>query len=150
MTSRILVAFDESPQAKAALRHALERYPDAEVTVVHVTDPGEWIYPDELGGSFYAEGAFEAAKETAEALLEEASAIAAEADREVRTVADVGPTAATIVECAQEHEADLIVLGSHGRRGLARFLLGSVAERVARRAPVSVTVIREPVPEADD
>ena len=144
MSSRILVAFDESPQARAALRHALERYPDAEVVVVHVTDPGEWVYPDELGGTYYAESAFEAAQETAESLLESAAEIAAAAGREVTTVAEVGPTAGTIVDCAEDREVDHIVMGSHGRRGLSRFLLGSVAERVARRAPVSVTMIREP------
>ena len=141
------MAYDASPQATGALLHALERYPDAEVTAIHVTDPSEWIYPDELGGSYYAEEAFEAAEESAEELLEEAAATAREADREVTTVAEVGPVARTVVEYAEANDVDHIVIGSHGRRGLSRFLLGSVAEAVARRSPVSVTMIRESAPE---
>ena len=48
-----------------------------------------------------------------------------------------------IVEAAVEWPADIIVLGSHGRRRLDRFLLGSVAESVMRHAPCSVEIVRE-------
>lgn len=53
-----------------------------------------------------------------------------------------GPPAAEIVRFAQELEADLIVLGTHGRTGFAHALLGSVAERVVRKAPCAVMTIR--------
>lgn len=149
MAARILVAYDQSPQAEAALDHALERYPEADVTVIHVTDPGEWLYPDELGGGYYAEGAFEAAKESADELLEKAEVAAEAAGREVTTVSEVGAVATTVVEYAEDNDIDHIVIGSHGRRGLSRFLLGSVAESVARRSPVSITMIREPASESD-
>lgn len=147
MGPHVLVAYDESPQATGALVHALERYPEADVAVIHVTDPSEWIFPDELGGSYYAEEAFEAAEESADELLDEAAATAREAGREVTTVSEVGSVAHTILEYAEANDVDHIVLGSHGRRGLSRFLLGSVAEAVARRSPVSVTMIRESAPE---
>jgi nucleotide-binding universal stress UspA family protein len=58
-----------------------------------------------------------------------------------------GQAANAIVAYAEDHDVDRIVVGSHGRRGLSRFLLGSVAERVARRAPGSVTIVRESDPE---
>ncbi len=49
-----------------------------------------------------------------------------------------------ILEVAKELEVDVIVLGTHGRRGLSRLLLGSVAEAVVRRASVPVVTVREP------
>lgn len=143
MPDHILVAFDESPQSRAALEHALTTYPESGVTVIHVTDPREWIYPDELGGGYYAEEAFERAQESGAELLSNAVQFAEDAGHEVSTAAEVGGPATTIVEYAEEHGIEHIVVGSHGRRGLARFLLGSVAESVVRRSPVSVTVIRE-------
>lgn len=147
MANRILVAYDESPQAEAALGHVLSTYPEAEVTVLHVTDPREWIYPDELGGGYYAEDAFERAQASADDLLASAEALASERGREVTTVAETGRPANTVVEYAEEHDADHIVMGSHGRTGFSRILLGSVAEVVVRRSPVSVTVIRETLDE---
>jgi nucleotide-binding universal stress UspA family protein len=59
------------------------------------------------------------------------------------TTPDMDPRHA-IVDCAREWGADLIILGSHGRRGLDRLLLGSVAESVVRHAPCSVEVVRLP------
>ncbi|SER87479.1 universal stress protein [Natrinema salaciae] len=142
MASRILVALDESPQARAAFRHALSTYPDAEIHVLHVNDPREWSSSDGMGG-FYSEDAYERTQQSAEQLLDEAAEIAREYDAAVTTNTTVGKAAPGIVRYAEEHDVDHIVLGSHGRRGLSRFLLGSVAERVARRSPGSVTIVRE-------
>jgi len=142
MSQQILVAFDESPQAHAALRHTLSTYPETAISVLHVNDPREWVYSDAMGG-YYSEEAFERAQESAEELLSEAEAIAEDYDEEITTATEMGQAANTIVEYAEENDIDHIVLGSHGRTGLSRFLLGSVAETVARRSPVSVTIIRE-------
>lgn len=49
-----------------------------------------------------------------------------------------------IVRCARDREADLIVLGTHGRSGLAHLLIGSVAERVVRKAPCPVLTVKHP------
>ena len=54
-----------------------------------------------------------------------------------------------IVEAAREWPADLIVLGSHGRRGLDRLFLGSVAESVVRHAPCSVSIVRTPIADVE-
>lgn len=74
--------------------------------------------------------------------------LAAELGRDVRvlTATEVGmPAAPVIVRYAQRHGADLVVLGTHGRTGVTRALIGSVAERVVRTAPCPVlTVRREP------
>jgi nucleotide-binding universal stress UspA family protein len=53
-----------------------------------------------------------------------------------------GPPAAEIVKAARRWQADLIVIGSHGRRGIRRALIGSVAEAVVRQAPCPVLVVR--------
>jgi universal stress protein A len=53
-----------------------------------------------------------------------------------------GNPATEILEAAREWKADLVVIGSHGRRGLARLVMGSVAEGVTRHAPVPVLVVR--------
>jgi len=58
-----------------------------------------------------------------------------------------GDPAVVIVETAQETDADLIVMGTHGRAGLTRLVMGSVAEEVLRHAPCPVLTIREPVTE---
>jgi len=144
MAPRILVAFDESPQASAALRHALSTYPDAEIRVLHVNDPRDWAGGASVGEGYYPEAAYEQSKEAAERLLEKAEETAREHDVNVTTEAVMGFAAPTIVEYAEDHDVDHVVLGSHARRGLARFLLGSVAKRVAKRSPTSVTIIREP------
>jgi nucleotide-binding universal stress UspA family protein len=59
----------------------------------------------------------------------------------------VGDPAAEIVRIAQAIKADLIVMGTHGRTGLGRLLMGSVAEQVVRRAPCPVVTIKTPLPE---
>lgn len=149
MTHRILVAYDETPQAEAALEHALSTYPDADVTVLHVTDPREWVYVDDIGGGYYSDEAFEQAQESAEDLLANAASRAERHDVEVETAVETGRPANAIVDFADAHDIDHIVMGSHGRTGLSRFLLGSVAESVAKRSPVSVTIIRERRTEAE-
>lgn len=150
MAPTILVAYDESPQATAALRHALSTYEDADIHVLHVNDPREWSSGDGIDGFFYSEVAFERSQESAEALLEEAEETAREYDTTVTTASEIGMVAETIVEYAEDNDVDHIVLGSHGRHGISRFLLGSVAERVARRSPSSVTMIREKTPDDEN
>ncbi|SNZ02999.1 Nucleotide-binding universal stress protein, UspA family [Natronoarchaeum philippinense] len=149
MPTRVLVAFDESTQANFALRYALSTYADAEIRVLHVNDPREWHDPGDVGGVTY-EVSYERARESAERLLERAAATARDHGREISTDTAEGKAAPTIVRYATEHDFDHIVLGSHGRTGLSRLLLGSVAEHVVRRAHAPVTVVRNEPPELDD
>ena len=55
----------------------------------------------------------------------------------------VGSAPKKIVEYANDHDVDIIVMGTHGRGGLAHFLMGSVAERVVRTAPCPVLTVRD-------
>ncbi|MFD1513950.1 universal stress protein [Halomarina rubra] len=144
MTTSVLVPMTYGPLSEHALRHALETYPDSEVTVLHVVDfrtsdrgPGGWgDEPSEW--SDWLEGA----RDHADELFEHAREVAAEYDREVRTESTVGEDARMIVEYAEREDPDVIVMGSHDRSAPARFLLGSVADHVARRSPVPVLLVK--------
>ena len=140
MTVHILVPMDSSPMAKRALDHALSIHPDVHCTVLHVVDYIEESYSARalLGG----EKLRERAQKRAENLFEDAALIADEHGVAIDTATTVGDPAREIVQYAEDHEIDLIVIGSHGRSPMSRILLGSVAETVTRRAPVPVTVVR--------
>lgn len=148
MTKNILVPIEGSPLSRRALRHALEEFPDSSITVLHVVDlfePGYGAYPDfetsyePLMGS---EEWYERAEEISERLFEEAQELADDHDRKVSTASEIGDPKRIIVEYADEEEIDHIVLGAHGRTEEERPVFGSIAEMVARRATVPVTLIR--------
>ncbi|MFA9418055.1 universal stress protein [Natrinema sp. HArc-T2] len=78
----------------------------------------------------------------AEELLKEYESLAAEHGVAVETRLAHGSPARAIIGAVDDLGADHIVIGSRGRTGVGRILLGSVAEEVAKRSPVSVTIVR--------
>lgn len=138
----VLVGYDGTPQSEAALEHVCERYADARVTVLYVINPVAAGYSAEVSLPAAASEWYETEQERAEETLEAARETAAEYDINARTAVEVGRPATAIVEYAGTVDADHVVLGSHGRTGVSRILLGSVAEAVMRRSPVPVTVVR--------
>ena len=62
---------------------------------------------------------------------------------DVTTAVEEGIAKSVLVEAATSWPADLVMMGSHGRRGLARFLMGSVSEGVSRVSPCSVEIVRK-------
>jgi len=138
MPSHVLVPFDGTPQSRAALTFATEEWPDASVTLLYVVDPVTAGFTQRaLPGS--SEAWYENARETARERFDEARELAGQP---VETRIEVGSPARVIVDVAGEPAYDHVVLGSHGREGVSRILLGSVAEGVVRRSPVPVTVVR--------
>jgi nucleotide-binding universal stress UspA family protein len=143
MAQHVLVPYDDSEQSRGALEHALSQYPEGRLTVLYVIDPSAAAFDAPMtAGPVAAEDWYEDAEADAEALLAEAEAQAQERGRRVETDHTVGRPADAITEYAEEHDLDAIVMGSHGRSGISRVLLGSVAETVVRRAPCPVTVVR--------
>ncbi|QSW98451.1 universal stress protein [Haloterrigena alkaliphila] len=136
----ILVPIDDSEPARAALEHARRQYPDAEITLLHVIDPNFATYGE--GGVYAYESVLEGREATAEKLLADVRELTADHDGPITEETTVGDPAREIVAFADERGVDHVVIGSHGRSGASRILLGSVAERVARRAPVPVTIVR--------
>lgn len=140
MDQRILVPFDGSDASETALERALEEDPNAEITVLNILDSTELAYGGVEGSA--AESLTDADREEAEELFERAEERAAAYDASVRTALEVGPPGEVIVEYAEEHDIDHIIMGSHGRSGLSRIVVGSVAETVVRNSPITVTIAR--------
>ncbi|OAQ54360.1 hypothetical protein HTG_02110 [Natrinema mahii] len=132
---RVLVPTDGSQQATAALTEAFELFPDAEIHVVHVVQVTR--IPSDPGTSPY-----EYARERGETILQEAKTIAAESDRTIETSMAEGHVGRTILGYIEDRDIEYVVMGSRGRSGVSRVLLGSVAETVTRRSPVSVVIVR--------
>jgi len=134
----VLVPIDDSDPARAALELALAGAPD-ELLVLHVVDPPRALATHGHRG---LDDAMDAAQDAAERILEEATALAESRRVTVETEVAFGDPARTILEYAALDEVDRVVVGSRGRTGVQRVLLGSVAETVVRRSPVPVTVAR--------
>ena len=134
----VLVPLDGSPQSNAALDHAVDRFPEAAITLIHVVDPIEddWDDPSTQAGRRY-----EAQKQAAHRLFDDARARIPEGVS-VETAIETGSPWREIVSHVEDHDVDHVVMGSHGRDGASRLLLGSVAELVVRRCPAPVTVVK--------
>jgi len=145
---RILVPVDGSEPSNAAIRHAvgLAGTQGAQVQFVYVVDTVTFARQMRTA-RMNVEPMYEAARQHGREILAAAEGSAREAGvstesklielrRESDRVAD------GIVAQAEAWPADLVVIGSHGRRGLDRFVLGSVAESVMRRAATPVLLLR--------
>jgi nucleotide-binding universal stress UspA family protein len=152
--TRILVPIDFSEPSDAALDYAmvLASRLGASLFLLHAFED-----PLVSGGVFAAEMYAPMPEHLRESLLEDAKRRLGERLAKVESrfnpVAELytGPPAKAILEFAKTQNIDLIVIGTHGRGGMAHLLLGSVAERVVRTAPCPVLTVRTAtatVPEA--
>ncbi|EFW90889.1 stress response protein [Haladaptatus paucihalophilus DX253] len=141
MYDTILVPTDGSDSAAEAARNAVElakRF-DATIYAVYVIDIGA-MWPDAYEGSILND-LEERGKKAVAAVREPAE------DADIDVVDDVvtgGHPHRVILDYADDNDIDCIVMGTHGRRGLDRYLLGSVTERVVRMADVPVLTVHEP------
>ena len=139
---RILIAVDESPIAAHAVDVGLEltRSLGGEAAFIHVVDsaygfaPESEVSPDELMSLAQREG---------QSLLAKYQRQAASQPITLQLM-PTGEPGAEIVQAAADWPADIIVIGSHGRRGVQRLLVGSIAEEVMRNAPCPVLIVRTP------
>ena len=142
MTSRILVPVDGSDPARAAVSYACEQFPEASLTLLYVMDPMVDYSRRRAHPGYAIDDGFKNEREKGESVLEACSEVVPEAvTAETELIA--GSPGRAIVKYADEHDVDGIVMGSHGREGVARYLLGSVAEHVLRRSAVPVTIVRD-------
>lgn len=143
MYKRILVPVDGSETSTRALVAALQmaRESGGRVRLVHVLDELAYLTGFEGGGDLLSLARDYASKTVAES-LDVARSAGVPAD--TRLVEAQGARLGDVVaDEAASWEADLVVVGTHGRRGLGRVVLGSGAEQVIRQAPVPVLVVRE-------
>lgn len=140
---RVLIAVDQSPVATRAVDVGLElaRSLSAEAAFVHAVDPALAYAPE---GGVPAPTLLSLAEQDGKRLLSELRARTAfrPAPQEFLSVGKPGEE---VVTSARNWAADVIVIGSHGRVGVTRLLVGSVAEFVMRHAPCPVLVVRAPL-----
>jgi|SRR5579864_2360009 len=151
---KVLLAIDDSDFSKAAIRLLQSKFNprQTEVHVLHAVEPlrlaprsvGTGVGPS-VPGDFV--GLVEEWLDRAEALTAEAAKSLEFAGFAVTSSVVEGDAKHEILEFAGQWKPELIVLGSHGRTGFRRFLLGSVSEAVARHADCSVLIVR-PAPPA--
>jgi nucleotide-binding universal stress UspA family protein len=145
---KVLLAIDESPFSKAAVEATIQQFrPDrAEVVVLFVVE--QILMPAGPGGELAYIPDMSAirmqAMQGATQVTEDASAKLRAAGFKVTEEIREGDPKTWILEYAADSRADLIIVGSHGRTGLDRFLMGSVSEAVARHAHCSVQIVRLP------
>lgn len=139
--SRLLVPTDFSEGSRHALDYAvsLAARLGASIHVLHVRE-------DPVVTALWAEGYVDtqslAAERDAEAGRELQALLAVAGAGAATWDVAAGPVSATIVRVARERDADLIVMGTHGRTGMAHVLMGSIAEQVMRSAGCPVLTIR--------
>jgi nucleotide-binding universal stress UspA family protein len=137
---RIVVATDFSESAQCAVNLAIELSQkfNAGLTLVHCWEAPTYAY----GGGLYASvDVITPIERAASRCLEEALIELKTCVPEAASMLRSGPAWEEILLAAAEAHADLIVVGTHGRRGLTRALLGSVAERVVRMAQLPVLTV---------
>ena len=142
MARKTLVAIDDSPQAEAALAYALEEFPESAITAIHVVAEPEGYWSAFADSTTRLPG-YDEAVAHGEELLSAAAQTAADEGRDLETVIETGKLSREIVDYAVDEGIEQIVIGSHGRHGVDRVLLGSVSETVVRRAPMTVIVVHE-------
>ena len=133
---KLLLAIDGSEFSQAATRVVIAQFrpPDTEVKVLNVVNNTEYLD--------YPAGVTEDQLNQARELVNRASQKLRTAGFKVESAVCRGEAREGIIDSAEEWHADLIVLGSHGRTGLGRFLLGSISDAVIRHARCSVEIVR--------
>jgi len=140
---KLLVPTDFSAPSNAAVQIAAElsrRY-EASMTIINVYEPTTYMVPD--GFQFYTQAQLESIlAEFAKALIGAKREAESAGALNVTTQQLEGIPSAQIVEFARIGDYDLIVMGTHGRKGFEHALIGSVAEKVVRSAPCPVLSVR--------
>lgn len=137
---KLLLAIDESRFSEAATQAVVAQFQPqgTEVKVLNIVD-----LPIPIPTSDAAEFR-ELSLKHGQELVQRAEGLLSKAGYKTQTAVEEGDPKSKIIDHATKWKADLIVMGSHGRKGVDRFLMGSVAENVSRHAACSVQIVRIP------
>jgi nucleotide-binding universal stress UspA family protein len=145
MTMKILISTDGSEFSRAAVEKCFEIIVEPEKTAIRIVSVFEVIEPMDISISP------EFSQELESSARQKAQEFAAQAAAQVRerfpnidltTQVSLGAPDETLIEAAKQWQADLIVIGSHGRGFWGRMLLGSITDALVHHAPCSVLVVR--------
>lgn len=136
----ILVPYDGSDPAHKAVEHAISAADGEEIILLRVIEVSSGML--DAGVDLVQERLKEMQDTEPEELSEKSKSLLDAEDVEFQIETAVGKPSREIVSFAEENDVSQIIIGSHGRKGVSRVLLGNVAENVVRRAPTTVTVVR--------
>ena len=148
MYQRILVPVDGSHTSTLGLQEAIRIAIDqrAKLRIIHVVD--DLVVAQNFDGYFNTGDLLDGLREAGKKALQNALALARKRDLKAESALFEslgGRISEIIVKDAKKWRADLIVMGTHGRRGVTRMVLGSDAEAILRTTPVPVLLVRSPV-----
>jgi len=136
----ILVAYDGSHPAQKALERAVRAADGEEIILLRVIEAADGMI--EAGWDIVQNRLKEMQEEVTSEISEDIKTRLDTENVEFRVETVVGKPSREIVAFAEENDVSEIVIGSHGREGVSRVLLGNVAENVVRRSPITVIVVR--------
>ena len=142
---KVLIGIDDSKFSENVIQAVVNQFrpENTEVLVLHVLQPIAAMAPPEMAQGYVPE--LEDQKKPARALVERIAKKLRRVGFKAHTAVEIGDVRVSILDTAAEWHADLIAVGSHWQRGIESFLLGSVAESIARHAKCSVEIVRTPV-----
>lgn len=140
----ILIPLDGSELAEMALNDAvaIAHLSHAEITLLHVVPPIENVLAVDVAYPIYLDQQWENQKTLALDYLSNIGKRLGDGSAPVHKVVEMGPAAESIIDYAHQHPIDLIIMSTHGRSGLQRWVYGSVADKVLRGAGVPVLLVR--------
>jgi nucleotide-binding universal stress UspA family protein len=143
--SRILVPVDFSEGSQGLIEYALQlaRPFNATLEVIHAWEPPQYVAPDLLVAApgWNSQSLEQVAVDAATKELSNLVAKVKESPTPIKHRIVVGEAASTVLRIAEEGKHDLIIMGTHGRHGLPRLLLGSVAQKIVARAHCPVLTV---------
>jgi nucleotide-binding universal stress UspA family protein len=143
--SRILVPVDLSEGSQALIDYALQfaKPFNASLEIVHAWEPPQYVAPDLLVASpgWNSQSLEKVAVDAATKELAELVARNQNAPVPLKHRVIVGEAASTVLRAAEEGKHDLIIMGTHGRRGIPRLLMGSVAQKIVARSHCPVLTL---------
>jgi len=142
---KVLIGVDDSPFSAATLVYVKDATWSAgsQFTVVSACKP-IWIGPGELASPGPIAELNQQQEQYHKEIAQKGAKILADAGLQATGRMEIGDPRSVLVEAARREKADLLVIGSHGRSGVARLLLGSVAAHIVGHAPCNVLVVKRP------
>lgn len=142
---KVLLGIDDSPHSKAALQYVKKApWPKGVVVIAISAAAPVFVGPGEAAAPMVTEQINSGQLAYHKALAEAAALELKEAGIQAEARSPVSDPRHALLETAEKEKADLIVLGSHGRSGIAKLLIGSVASHVVTHAHCNVLVVKQP------